>query len=111
VFNGKTHMQQGSTAYRRHNLIEVRNMLPQSSQDQEWPMRPPTRNQDSSATSKTLPHCGQFVRLIFAFADVREIRPSYAGWTVIVDAPRRPSPHSQPTSNVQVICGIAATRS
>ena len=52
--------------------------------------RPPTPKQDSSATSNMLPHCGQFGRLNFAFADVREIRPSYAGWTIIVDSPRRP---------------------
>jgi hypothetical protein len=92
-------------------LIEVKNLLPQSSQDQAWSIRPPIPNHDSSAISNTLPHCGQFGRLNFAFAGIREIKPSYAGWTVIVDSPRRPSPHSQSISNVQGIYGVAATRS
>jgi hypothetical protein len=111
VPDSKTHTQQGGTTYRRHNLIEVRNLLPQSSQDHEWSIRPPTPKQDSSATSNMLPHCGQFGRLNFTFADVSGTRPSYAGWTIIVDSPRRPSPHSHLISNVQVICGVAATRS
>jgi hypothetical protein len=68
-------------------------LLPQSSQDQEWSIRPPTLNQDSSATSNMLPHCGQFGRLNLAVAGVRDIGLSYAGWTVIGNSPRRPSPH------------------
>jgi hypothetical protein len=64
--------------YRRHNLIEVRNWLPQSSHDQAWSIRPLALNRDSSATSKTLPHCGQSGRLNFAVASVRNRGPWHA---------------------------------
>jgi hypothetical protein len=64
--------------YRRHNLIDVRNWLPQSSHDQAWSIRPLALNRDSSATSNTLPHCGQFGRLNFAVASVRNRGPWHA---------------------------------
>jgi hypothetical protein len=62
----------------RYNLIEVRNSLPQSSHDQAWSIRPLALNHDSSATSNTLPHSGQFGRLNFAVASVRHMRPWHA---------------------------------
>jgi hypothetical protein len=62
-----------------YNLIEVRNSLPQSSHDQAWSIRLLALNQDSSATSNTLPHSGQFGRLNFAVASVRNMRPWHAG--------------------------------
>jgi hypothetical protein len=67
-----------NAAFRRHNLIDVRNSFPQSSQDQAWSIRPLALNQDSSATSNTLPHRGQFGRLNFAVASVRDMRPWHA---------------------------------
>jgi hypothetical protein len=85
--------QTGYSVYRRHTRIEVTNSLPQLSHDQSCSTQPLALNRDSSATSKTLPQRGQFGRLKFAVARVRAVGTWQVDWTIIVDSPRRPSPH------------------
>ena len=61
------------------------NSLPQSSHDQAWSMRPLTLNNDSSATSKTLPHCGQLGRPKSEVLTARDAGSWRTDWTIIVD--------------------------
>jgi hypothetical protein len=85
VRNGLDHSTERETPpcrkhdWRRYNRIEVKNSLPQSSQDQAWSIRPLALNRDCSATSNTLPHSGQFGRLNFAVASIRG-RPDTGLW-------------------------------
>jgi hypothetical protein len=79
--------------YLGRSLIEVANSWPQSSHDQAWSIRPLTLNQDSSATSRTIPQLGHFGRLRSSVARTRVDRAWQADWTIIVDPPRRFFPH------------------